>query len=98
MEPRQITRWEAARFARSAYEVGVRVLGGCCGVESYHIRAMAEELAVERGKSDHDLSLLGRKEDVKELCEEEGRGVEYDNKWVDTVSVISLLEDIKTQQ
>ena len=65
----------------------MRVLGGCCGVESYHIRAMAEELAVERGrlpagsdKSDLDLSLLARKADVKELCKEEGRGMEYDNK------------------
>ena len=44
MEPRQITRWEAARFARSAYQLGVRVIGGCCGFEPHHIRAMAEEL------------------------------------------------------
>ena len=49
MEPRQITRWEAARFARSAYELGVRVIGGCCGFESHHVRAMAEELQAERG-------------------------------------------------
>ena len=27
MEPRQITRWEAARWARAAYELGVRVIG-----------------------------------------------------------------------
>ena len=66
MEPRQITRWEAAKFAREAYNLGVRVIGGCCGFESHHIRAMAEELADERGgrlpegsrKSDHDLSVM----------------------------------------
>ena len=68
MEPRQITRWEAARFARSAYELGVRVIGGCCGFESHHVRAMAEELQAERGalpagseKSDIGLAILKRK-------------------------------------
>ena len=71
MEPRQITRWEVARFAREAYDLGVRVIGGCCGFESYHIRAMAEELAEERGglpegskKSDHDLSTLKKKAEL----------------------------------
>ena len=27
-----------------------RYIGGCCGFEPYHIRAMAEELSAERGK------------------------------------------------
>ena len=89
MEPRQITRWEAARFAREAYEAGVRVIGGCCGVESHHVRAMAEELSAERGylpassdKSDHDLSLLARKAEIrKELYESSGTGQTlFDNK------------------
>merc|ERR1712107_869519 len=47
-----------------AYELGVRFIGGCCGFEPYHIRAMAEELADIRGglpvasnKSDHDLAI-----------------------------------------
>ena len=89
MEPRQITRWEAARFAREAYEAGVRVIGGCCGVESHHIRAMAEELCEERGrlpagsdKSDHDLSLLARKAQIRrEQYESEGTGLTlFDNK------------------
>ena len=64
LEPRQITRWEARKWAREAYNLGVRYIGGCCGFEPYHIRAMAEELAVERGrlpeasqKSDHDLKI-----------------------------------------
>ena len=48
MEPRQITRWEARKWARAAYELGIRIIGGCCGFEAYHIRAMAEELAEER--------------------------------------------------
>merc|ERR1719199_1973174 len=29
--------------------MGVRYIGGCCGFQAYHIRAIAEELAVERG-------------------------------------------------
>jgi len=64
VEPRQITRWEARKWARQAFELGVRYIGGCCGFEPYHIRAMAEELADIRGglpeassKSDHDLAI-----------------------------------------
>ncbi|KAJ8029190.1 Betaine--homocysteine S-methyltransferase 1 [Holothuria leucospilota] len=49
LEPRIITRWDAHKFARDAYNVGIRYIGGCCGFEPYHIRAVAEELAPERG-------------------------------------------------
>jgi len=62
-EPRQITRWEARKFAREAYDLGIRYIGGCCGFEPYHIRAMCEELRDIRGKipessdkSDYDLA------------------------------------------
>jgi len=64
VEPRQLTRWEARKWARAAYELGIRYIGGCCGFEPYHIRAMAEELRDVRGrlpessdKSDYDLSI-----------------------------------------
>merc|ERR1719251_813939 len=64
VEPRQITRFEARKWAREAVNLGVKYIGGCCGFEPYHIRAMAEELADVRGglpeasdKSDHDLSI-----------------------------------------
>ena len=30
--------------------MGIRYIGGCCGFEPYHVRAMAEELAEERGR------------------------------------------------
>ena len=43
-----MTRWDAHRYAREAWELGVRYIGGCCGFEPYHIRAVAEELAPER--------------------------------------------------
>jgi betaine-homocysteine S-methyltransferase len=49
LEPRLMTRFEMAKYARQAYEMGIRVIGGCCGYESYHIRAVSEELAAERG-------------------------------------------------
>jgi betaine-homocysteine S-methyltransferase len=50
METRSCNRFDFAIFARAAYELGVRYIGGCCGTESVHIRAMAEELAAERGR------------------------------------------------
>ncbi|XP_072045474.1 betaine--homocysteine S-methyltransferase 1-like [Amphiura filiformis] len=50
MEPRLLTRIDVQNFARKAFELGVQYLGGCCGFEPYHIRAIAEELSQERGK------------------------------------------------
>ena len=38
------------RFAREAHDMGIRYIGGCCGFLPYHIRAIAEELAEERGQ------------------------------------------------
>ncbi|XP_049622507.1 S-methylmethionine--homocysteine S-methyltransferase BHMT2 [Suncus etruscus] len=49
LEPRVATRWDIQKYARDAYNQGVRFIGGCCGFEPYHIRAIAEELAPERG-------------------------------------------------
>ncbi|XP_019629987.1 PREDICTED: betaine--homocysteine S-methyltransferase 1-like [Branchiostoma belcheri] len=49
LEPRQLTRFEVHTFARAAYELGVRYIGGCCGFEPHHIRAISEELSPERG-------------------------------------------------
>merc|ERR1712002_1431438 len=73
IEPRQITRFEAKEWARDAYNLGVRYIGGCCGFEPYLIRAIAEELAQERGrlpfsarKSDVDLSLWKSIEEKQE--------------------------------
>ncbi|GIX73065.1 betaine--homocysteine S-methyltransferase 1 [Caerostris extrusa] len=51
LEPRVCSRWDIQKYARQAYDLGVRYIGGCCGFESYHIRAVSEELAKERGKS-----------------------------------------------
>ncbi|KAM8865747.1 betaine--homocysteine S-methyltransferase 1-like [Synchiropus picturatus] len=49
LEPRMLTRWDMHKYAREAYKAGIRYIGGCCGFEPYHIRAIAEELAQERG-------------------------------------------------
>ncbi|NWU53990.1 BHMT1 methyltransferase, partial [Dromas ardeola] len=49
LEPRIVTRWDIQKYARKAYDLGIRFIGGCCGFEPYHIRAIAEELAPERG-------------------------------------------------
>jgi len=78
-EPRQITRFEARKFARDAYNLGIRYIGGCCGFEPYHIRAMAEELRDIRGrlplssdKSDYDLSAHKKLEDAFERYKNKG--------------------------
>ena len=44
LEPRICTRWDMHKFARDAYDLGIRYIGGCCGFEPYHIRAVAEEV------------------------------------------------------
>ncbi|XP_018427430.1 PREDICTED: betaine--homocysteine S-methyltransferase 1 isoform X3 [Nanorana parkeri] len=49
LEPRIVSRWDIHKYARAAYNLGVRYIGGCCGFEPYHTRAIAEELAPERG-------------------------------------------------
>lgn len=49
LEPRVLTRWDMQKYAREAYKAGIRYIGGCCGFEPYHVRALAEELAPERG-------------------------------------------------
>jgi len=49
LEARTCTRWEIQEYARQAHELGVRYIGGCCGFEPYHVRAMSEELEEERG-------------------------------------------------
>ncbi|XP_040581277.1 betaine--homocysteine S-methyltransferase 1 [Lepeophtheirus salmonis] len=48
LESRICTRFDMHRYAREAYELGIRYIGGCCGFEPYHIRALSEELVNER--------------------------------------------------
>ena len=50
LEPRILTRWDCHAYARRAYDMGIRYIGACCGMEPYHVRAFAEELKEERGK------------------------------------------------
>jgi len=49
LEPRVCTRFDMHRYARESWDLGVRYIGGCCGFEAYHIRAVSEELAEFRG-------------------------------------------------
>jgi len=48
LEPRSLTRFDMRRFARRAYEAGIRYIGGCCFFEAYHIREIVDELSHER--------------------------------------------------
>jgi betaine-homocysteine S-methyltransferase len=51
LEKYTCTRWDIQKFARNAYEMGIKYIGGCCGFEPYHVRAIVEELSSELGKS-----------------------------------------------
>jgi len=74
LEPRLATRFEIQKFSRDAYDMGVRYIGGCCGFEAYHIRAVAEELILERA---------GRKSDGQLKYEPEAGGLKMHTKpWV----------------
>jgi betaine-homocysteine S-methyltransferase len=44
LDPFVCTRAEIGEFGRSAFEMGVRYLGVCCGAGPHHIRALAEGL------------------------------------------------------
>ncbi|KAL9986130.1 hypothetical protein ACROYT_G000217 [Oculina patagonica] len=49
LETRLLNRFDVQRYARDAYNMGIRYIGACCGMEPCHVRAVAEELAEERG-------------------------------------------------
>merc|ERR1719244_407210 len=49
LEPRIITRFDADRYAREALKLGINYIGGCCGFQPYHIRAISE--VIKKGKS-----------------------------------------------
>jgi betaine-homocysteine S-methyltransferase len=56
LEPRICTRWDMHRYAKESWELGVRYIGGCCGFEAYHIRAVSEELSHVRGNKQAEAS------------------------------------------
>ncbi len=44
LDPFTCNRYEMAAFARTAYDLGIRYIGICCGGAPHHVRAMAEAL------------------------------------------------------
>jgi len=44
LDPLTLTRGEMAAYAVRAREIGVNLIGACCGTVSAHIRSMAEAL------------------------------------------------------
>lgn len=44
VEPRVLSRFVAAEYAKEAAGIGIDFIGGCCGMLPYHIRAMADAL------------------------------------------------------
>lgn len=51
MDARSLTRFDVHKFAREAWEAGAHYIGGCCGFEPHHVRAVAQELQEERGRN-----------------------------------------------
>ena len=45
METRLLTRFDMHKYTRKAYDMGIRYIGACCGMEPYHVRAIAEEVS-----------------------------------------------------
>ena len=44
LPPTDCTRWDMHKYAREAFDLGVRYIGGCCGFEAYHIRWVLDHL------------------------------------------------------
>ncbi|MBT8339721.1 MAG: homocysteine S-methyltransferase family protein [Desulfatitalea sp.] len=44
LDPFVLTRFEMARYALDAQQMGINFIGACCGAAPHHIRAMAEAL------------------------------------------------------
>ncbi len=80
LDPFVLTRFEMARYALDAKELGIDYIGGCCGTAPHHLRAMAEALGriVPNSKYSPNLALhtiIGDREHVREkdariLCEQ----------------------------
>ena len=45
LESRLLNRFDIQKYAREAYNIGIRYIGACCGMEPYHVRAIAEEVS-----------------------------------------------------
>jgi betaine-homocysteine S-methyltransferase len=54
VEPRPVTRYAMADYAREARGMGIAFIGACCGALPYHIRAIAEVLGKPVGLPDAD--------------------------------------------
>ena len=79
LEPFACNRYEMGQFARTAYDLGVRYVGVCCGAGPHHIRAVAEALGREPPASRYspDMSrhpYLGTDPVVPEAYRRFGRG------------------------
>jgi len=87
LEPRICTRWDMHAYARQAYDMGIRFIGGCCGFEPYHIRAISEEMSKERG---------GKQCDGTQKHDLWGKGLELHTKpWVRARANQAYWKDIK---
>lgn len=80
LDPFVLTRFEMARYAVEAKNMGINFIGSCCGSGPHHIRAMAEALGRTAPNSSYSPALdlhtiIGdashtREKDARILCEQ----------------------------
>jgi len=61
LEPRLCSEQEIQLYARAAYDLGIRYIGGSCGFEPHLIQAVAQELAVERNNKQTGTNVANNK-------------------------------------
>lgn len=71
LDPFTLSRFEMAKYAIDAKEIGIDYIGACCGTAPHHIRAMAEAIGrtVPNSKYSPDLKLhtiIGDESHIKE--------------------------------
>jgi betaine-homocysteine S-methyltransferase len=77
LEGAALTRFEMARFAKDAADVGVGYIGICCGGAPHYVRAMAEALGRETPASRYSPAI----ELHPVLGEHDGVGKEQMGDW-----------------
>jgi len=60
LEPFLVTRYEFGEFAKEAQALGIKYMGGCCGMGPHHMRAMAEGIGRQTAASEYSADMSKR--------------------------------------
>jgi len=93
LEPRTLTRVDCYKYARNAFEAGVHYIGGCCGFEPHHVRAVAMELEKEVGRQPPGIEHADKWGEAMSLGYS-GTGNMGENYWMNLIPAVGR-KDIK---